>query len=761
MLDNLCGSKLIALEAMDTCFAGKKNFTFESMFQGHEIQESVSQPESAEEIVPFPPCMISALRAKLQGTGVLYINGPIGSGKRILLKQAASIPIYDFWDDDLGRMLQEKDLRAIRQKIQRPLGGEDCIWMFYPAALLSDALVNAMAKTKWQTRVVLIGDEKIQGLGQNFIHYHQISPRFFQHVARTLGRTSNMDHCGNDLRMLQHGAASQSDKTPHVYFDTKAILNGDERPKNPEFYSQQWLEENVLNSSLDLEACADFYKTLSDTNSYDTYDTNDTEADILALSLPKYKRAPNKLAPPTQVQRKSECPYTYFQHRKKGKLAYALHVQHKQYEDAMRPRPEALGKVSAQAVAPSPKRSSSNMETHGNTALDTHDDVVAPEEPAPEAKRARVVAPEEPAPEAKRARVDTPSHSSTDKSDPELQFCPTPEYEFNKTRLLYKSNLRTNVRSQTEASNYSLIQSMVRDPPATLKQIHWIIAEYGLTDSRVVAEALATLDDSILFDIVHVEGRCAVLIYKPGFRNLHFTLGVLKPTLYVANLPFRAGQQKAKEAQFKLVSTFQDLPGEHVGNMYLHRAGTSDDEDVAMLLDFCKDMSNEQYNEFVLKANVKRENGSPMTAAENYISHRQIEPRVREFRKLTSGKSEMVIRLSDPNILGLVKKPQAFHEKCKHWPVTIHDTSKLTIEIPRLGNATNVVSMETFFQYPELHQELSLIIPGERRKGKTEYAKLKALELAYIYVPDDPYFIFATTLDSLKSVQAYMNQECQ
>jgi hypothetical protein len=277
-----------------------------------------------------------------------------------------------------------------------------------------------------------------------------------------------------------------------------------------------------------------------------------------------------------------------------------------------------------------------------------------------------------------------------------------------------------------------------------------------LTDSKVVAEALATLDDSILFDIVHVEGHSAVLIYKPGFRNLHFTLGMLKPTLYVANLPFRAGQQKAKEAQPKLVSTFQDLPGEHVGNMYLHKAGTSDDEDVAMLLDFCKDMSNEQYNEFVLKANVKCENGSPMTAAENYISNRQIEPRVREFRKLTSAKSEMVIRLSDPNILGLVQKPQAFHEKCKHWPVTIHDTSKLILEMPRLGNATNVVSMETFFQYPELHQELSLIIPGERRKGKTEYAKLKALELAYIYVPDDPYFIFATTLDSLKSVQSYM-----
>ena len=297
---------------------------------------------------------------------------------------------------------------------------------------------------------------------------------------------------------------------------------------------------------------------------------------------------------------------------------------------------------------------------------------------------------------------------------------------------------------------------MVKDPPATLKQIHWILAEYDLTDSKIVAKALATLDNGILYDIVHVEGRCAVLIYKPSFRNLHFTLGVLKPTLHAANLPFRAGQQKAKEAQLKLVSTFQDLPGEHVGNMYLHKAGTSDDEDVAMLLDFCKDMSNEQYNEFVLKANVKRENGAQMTPIENYISNQKIEPRVWEFRKLTSAKSDMVIRLSDPNVLGLVKKPQAFHEKCKHWPVTIHDPSKLSIEIPRLGNATNVVSMETFFQYPELHQELSLIIPGERRKGKTEYAKLRALELAYMYVPDDPYFIFATTLDSLKSVQVFM-----
>lgn len=382
-------------------------------------------------------------------------------------------------------------------------------------------------------------------------------------------------------------------------------------------------------------------------------------------------RAPNKVAPPTKVQLKSECPYTYFQHRKQGKLAYALHVQRKQYEDVM-----GGAKVLAQEATPCPKRSSAKMESlrgevsaqanmECNTSSEPHNDATEEQEPASLVR-------------AKRARVEAapggaaPSRSSTTFPDSGLQFCPIPEYEFSKTRLLHKSNLRTNVRSQAEASNYSLIQSMVKDPPANLKQIHWIIAEYDLTDSTplqgelVVAEALAKLDDSILFDIVCVESRCAVLIYKPGFRNLHFTLGALEPTVYVANLPFRAGQQKAKQAQLELVSTFQALPGEHVGNMYLHKAGTSDDEDVAMLLDFCKDMSNEQYNELVLKANVKRENGSPMTAAENYISNRQIEPRVREFRKLTSAKSEMVIRLSDPNILGLVKKPQAFHEKCKH-----------------------------------------------------------------------------------------------
>ena len=707
LVDTFATQAAASLETMDTCAVDTKKFKFQSMFQDRKEERMdqglPSQPEPVEEIVQFPPNMISALRAKLEGTGILYINGPIGSGKRTLLKQAASIPVYDFWGDACGRSMEEKDLRVLRQKIQRPLGGENCIWMISPAGFLSDALINAMAKTSWQTRVVLIGDAKIQGLATNYIHYHQISPRFFQHVARTIGRTGDMDYCGNDLCMLQHGTHSASDKKPHVYFDTKAILNGDERPRNAGFYSKLWLEENILSSSSDLEACADFYKTLSES---DTHTETPLSVPILALSLPKYTRAPNKLTPPTKLQIKSE----HFQHRKSS-LAYALH-------EAMSAQEEGIKHAHMEA---SP---------------------------------------------AKRARLDTDKPSAASSTDepsaipPEavlssgLQFCPNPEYEFSKTWLLHKSKLRTHVGGE---ETYSLIQSMVKPPPATLKQIHWIVAEYdGAIDLTVVAKALATVDDGILFDIVHVESRCAVLIYKPNFRNLDFTLGGLTPTLYVANLPSRAGQQKAKQAQLKLVSTFQNLPGDHAGNMYLHKAGTSEDDDVAMLLDFFKDMSNEQYNEFVLKANLKRENESTMTTVENYISNAKIEPRIREFRKLASGKSDMVIRLSDPNIQGLVKKPHAFHEKCKRWRVTIHDTSRLSIEIPRLGNATNVVSMETFFQYPELHQELSLIIPGERRKGKTEYAKFRALELAWMYVPDDPYFIFATTLDSMKSVQAFM-----
>jgi hypothetical protein len=91
--------------------------------------------------------------------------------------------------------------------------------------------------------------------------------------------------------------------------------------------------------------------------------------------------------------------------------------------------------------------------------------------------------------------------------------------------------------------------------------------------------------------------------------------------------------------------------------------------------------------------------------------------------------------------------------------VTVHDRSLLTPLMPRIGEVgSNKVSLDTFLKCPELHQNVTLLIPGVTRKGKSELAKYICLLLAFKYqkAEDDPRFIQVTTIDSLRSNQGLM-----
>ena len=68
----------------------------------------------------------------------------------------------------------------------------------------------------------------------------------------------------------------------------------------------------------------------------------------------------------------------------------------------------------------------------------------------------------------------------------------------------------------------------------------------------------------------------------------------------------------------------------------------------------------------------------------------------------------------------------------------------------------NKVTLDTFLKFPELHQNVTLFIPGESRTGKTELAKFICLLLAVKYQKEDPRFLMTNTLDSLRTNQALM-----
>ena len=86
--------------------------------------------------------------------------------------------------------------------------------------------------------------------------------------------------------------------------------------------------------------------------------------------------------------------------------------------------------------------------------------------------------------------------------------------------------------------------------------------------------------------------------------------------------------------------------------------------------------------------------------------------------------------------------------------VTIHDISLLTPEMPRIDQ--NTVTLDTFLKFPQLHQNVTLLMPGESRKCKTELAKYMCLLMCRKYQEENARFIMTNTLDSLRNVQASM-----
>ena len=140
--------------------------------------------------------------------------------------------------------------------------------------------------------------------------------------------------CGNDLCQLQLsvmlGTCGGLDKAPHGYFDTIAILNRKDRPISPDFYSSAWLEENVLASTNDLEACAAFYDTLATINR----SGSELAADVPKLALPSNRMAPQRIKGPTKLCTKAFSPHDYINSRKRSYMIYAKYMEKVAYGNA-------------------------------------------------------------------------------------------------------------------------------------------------------------------------------------------------------------------------------------------------------------------------------------------------------------------------------------------------------------------------------------------------------------------------------------------
>ena len=98
----------------------RKRFRFESLLTKPPVASS-PQPEKKEYIVPFNDSMVNTLAPKLAGTGLLYLCGPSGSGKRTLLRQASALQVNDY---DFCKSLRLRHLPELKQGLQPTFDGK-------------------------------------------------------------------------------------------------------------------------------------------------------------------------------------------------------------------------------------------------------------------------------------------------------------------------------------------------------------------------------------------------------------------------------------------------------------------------------------------------------------------------------------------------------------------------------------------------------------------------------------------------------------
>jgi len=749
------------MPAMNQATVGDKTFKLPSLFQGD--QKQVLAPEQIGTIVPFPDWMTRKLKAALPGTGVIGLVGSPGSGKRTLLKQASTIPLHFY---NLKKSHERCDLRQLISHLQPTFDGTG-VWALYPASLLSEGLVREMVKRMWSTRIVLVSDNKIWGLDNKNVIYHNSDwvCKFARVVATQIGATrEQLQACGDDLRQLQQARLLDQywmngcpDKTGHPFFDTKAILNG--KILDPNYYNKAWLEHNVLASTDDLDVCSKFYNQLAFMDEYRWIpgkggckeEDKLMDGRIMSLSLDKTHRAPDKLEKPQSVEITGDCLNYRAFNKEMKKMAADL-----QGDDAEAQLARANKRFLANAFGATDfeyaKRPRRRMKQPDNATLGEnientdaslgcggshHVSLQADSRsiPAPGASGSAPVLPE-----------------GGEQPDEMRILSDKPEYDLLHGWGLYRTNLR-----EYHVSTAPSTLPMFHNAPADLRNSKWLCVFYSQNAPlELITKTLEAKLPCCLIDATSTADAIIVFIYKSSQRNIRsqLKLGMLEPkNVQVASFGKGIGRSQSKNAQKDLTTHFQQQPGKHITNMHLGKASEVEEYTAKTLLHAVKDMTSEAFTKFVLDARLKMESGEELSELERLLCNEKIESRVKELRKLSSKVVTNVVYASKVKETGQVQPEKVFKSTWKKLLVTIHDRSLLTPLIPQEGNK---VTLETFLNFPELHQNVTLFIPGDSRTGKTELAKYICLLLAVKYQNEDPRFLMTNTLDSLRTNQALM-----
>ena len=755
-----------AAPAMGSANIEKSTFKLASVFNGLVPDQKVNSSEQT--IVPFEDWMTHKLAGALPGTGVIGLVGPTGSGKMTLLKQVSTLPVQEYL---AMQSLKGSDLSKLVSHLQPTLDGK-CVWAV-PAPHLSEDLVRKMVNRSWQTRIVLISDTKIWGLDNKDVIFHKTNDTFTAKVAYEIKASFRQcQACFGDLRQLQLSVHTGQlidtvNKEKHPYFDTLAILNSKDR--DFDFYNKAWIEQNVLASSNDLEACSSFYEALvcADQNRWipgmDGCKEDDEEicSIMMKAALPKKTRL-GKVEKPHIAQATPNQSYSAYVKNRKRKVA---ELESTEGNDSSKVRKELNRFDKDFASNCFELQTQSDDRNFIRKRIRTYSQA-SPPEPSRQIATEGVKDPTSPQiieNNASNEPAETTFHMKQnsdvqDQAEPRQDVTDflrsgTPEYDFLQGWGIYRTKLREYITEGVASAS----EPAYHIAPNSLKDCKWLRVTYATSSMSKIAKGLEENIPFIFFDVTELNGGISVFIFKPTQHNIKSMLkiGRLNPDkIEAATFGKAQGRNQAKTTQKDLLHRFQDISGRHMTNMYLGQTADVEEYTAKSLFEAVKHMTPEAFTTFVLQAQLKMESRAELTELERLLCNYHIESRVKELRKLAGKVSTNVIYVSAVKETGQVQPEKAFKSTWRNLLVTVRDKSLMTPLMPR--EADGRVTLNTFLTFPELHQNVTLFIPGESRKGKTELAKFICLLLAVTYQTEEPRFLMTNTLDSLRTNQSLM-----
>lgn len=300
---------------------------------------------------------------------------------------------------------------------------------------------------------------------------------------------------------------------------------------------------------------------------------------------------------------------------------------------------------------------------------------------------------------------------------------------------LYETTL-TEHPPRAQPRPYYQFREFFKPEYGDLAKLHWILVEYPVGLRDVVCNHFSWNIENVIFDVTAERFCTSVFIYKWSFAKLRSKLkvGAVEPvTVLRANLPPRAGRAPVKELLLKLCITKECSSVPRRTTMKILK----EEEVVAftseLLYKHVKDMSDDQFAALCLDARLKP--ADARNDVEKHLAYATVESRLVNLRKLKGVNVYNAVFATKPR--PMVQKPSVFKDIWKQLEVTVHDASLLPDSVPRIDARPNLVTLESFVMCQELHQNVSLLLLGRTRLGKTELVKMLCLHLALMYHPVD------------------------